>query len=456
MNEFKVGLLALATMASIVFMSLKVTSNQSGFGEYVLYKTIISDASGIFPKTPIKVAGINAGRIRKIELLGNKALITFEVLSNIKVTVNSLLKIKSVGFLGDKFLEIYIGNQKEMINENGFIISEEGGGMENIVRDTSVVLEDVKIIINSIKNSLVPAGEEAPLSIIVRDTEKLVSSMQKVTQNLEEMIVSNRDDLESMMGNFNKFAQNLAFQSDDAAADSAMSQVNTILGNVDSISNNVELLVENVNKGQGTIGKFLVDDGIANNIEKSLNGVNKLLGRVDAVRTELAVFSGVNSYSGSYTDARIKVLPSPERFYLLGASTSKFGIETVTHESTINNGVENNVITKVKEEDTFRFNIQLGRKIHQLSLRGGIIESTGGLGADYDFSLFRSRITMDIFNYRKSLGPNLRFASEFQMWNVIYGKLVLDDVILDRRNATISAGIRFNDEDLKGIMGFFF
>ena len=50
MSELKVGILALLTMASIVFMSLKITSFQSGFGEYINYRTILKDASGIFPK----------------------------------------------------------------------------------------------------------------------------------------------------------------------------------------------------------------------------------------------------------------------------------------------------------------------------------------------------------------------------------------------------------------------
>ena len=115
MNEFKVGLMALFSMVAIIVMSLMVTSNQSGFGKYVTYRTIINDASGIFPKTPIKVAGINAGRIKEIELQGNKALITFEVLERVRITQNSQLKIKSVGFLGDKYLEIYIGNAKSQL-----------------------------------------------------------------------------------------------------------------------------------------------------------------------------------------------------------------------------------------------------------------------------------------------------------------------------------------------------
>src|SRR5690606_32495254 len=108
-NELKVGLLAIATMVSIVVMSFKITSNQSGFGDYKTYQTVIEDASGIFPKTPIKVAGISAGRIKSIDLDGHKAVIEFEVLEKVKIPVDSKLKIKTVGFLGDKYLEIKIG-----------------------------------------------------------------------------------------------------------------------------------------------------------------------------------------------------------------------------------------------------------------------------------------------------------------------------------------------------------
>ena len=80
MNPLKVGLLTLAAMAAVVVMSLKITQNQSGFGNHVEYRTILDDASGIFEKTPIKVAGINAGRIKKIQLGGNKAMLIFEIL----------------------------------------------------------------------------------------------------------------------------------------------------------------------------------------------------------------------------------------------------------------------------------------------------------------------------------------------------------------------------------------
>ena len=86
MTELRVGLFALAAIAAVAVMSFKITSRQSGFGPYVTYKTIVDDATGVFEKSPIKVAGINAGWIKRIELHENKALISFDILEEIKIT----------------------------------------------------------------------------------------------------------------------------------------------------------------------------------------------------------------------------------------------------------------------------------------------------------------------------------------------------------------------------------
>ena len=195
MNEFKVGLLALATMVAVVVMSLKITSNQSGFGQYVTYRTIVKDASGIFPKTPIKVAGINAGRIESIELQGNTALITFEILKQIQVTKNSKLRIKSVGFLGDKYLEIYVGDSQEMLRKYDFIDSEEAAGIENLVKDSSEVLADVKKIVRSLKDSVAPEGEVSPIKKVLADVQELVANTRDVTATLKRVTNNNEEKI---------------------------------------------------------------------------------------------------------------------------------------------------------------------------------------------------------------------------------------------------------------------
>ncbi len=455
MNEFKVGLMALVAMASVVYMSFKVTSNQSGFGEYVTYRSIIRDASGIFPKTPIKVAGINAGRIKNIELEGNNALITYEVLTKIKVPKDSYLRIKSVGFLGDKYLEIYVGKGDKLIDNMGFIKAEEGGGVEALVKDAADVMKDVKVIVGSLKESLAPTDQEPPIKKILTDVQALVKNTKEATASLKNILSGNEKKFNKIISNIETFSTKLAFHIDEDKPDSAMQDLKHILGNADQLTSDLKSLVADIKAGKGTLGKILVEEEIADEVKETLAGVKKIVGRVDAIRTELGVYTGINTDYGSETTAQLKIFPAPERFYLLGITTSEFGPESEIHTTTILNGVESSEVEKKRKKDTYRFNVQIARKIHDWSFRGGLIESSGGLGIDYDINPWGTRFTAEVFDYREDLGVNFRLATEIQIWNVFYGKAAAEDILNDSRSATFSAGLRFNDEDLKGLIGFF-
>jgi len=459
MTEFKVGLMALATMAAIAFMSFKITSNQSGFGDYIEYKTIVRDASGIFPKTPIKVAGINAGRIKNIELIGNNALITFEVLDKVKITTDSKLRIKTVGFLGDKFLEIQIGKSDKRLESGGSIVAVEGAGLETIMKDASEVVKDVKEMIASLKNTIAPVDRTPPIKQILDNVEKISADAKDFIGKMKKVVGDNDKRIDEMIKNFEKVSANLARHTDEKNADSAMADVKEILANAKKASDDLKQIIADIKAGKGTVGQFLADDGIADEVKQTLSGVQKLVNKVDSIRTELSVFTGANTDYGAESSAHLKIFPSPERFYLLGVTTSEFGpeSETITTTST-NGGAETVVVNKEQKKDQWRFDVQLGRKIHNWSFRGGLIESSGGLGIDYDIQSWEQRFSFEVFDYSedRDMGVNFRISTHIQMWNVVYGKLALEDLLDDNRSATISAGLRFNDEDLKGLIGFFF
>jgi phospholipid/cholesterol/gamma-HCH transport system substrate-binding protein len=456
MNEFKVGLLAIATIIAVVIMSLKVTSNQSGFGQYVTYRTIVKDASGIFPKTPIKVAGINAGRITSIELQGNTALITFEILKQIQVTKNSKLRIKSVGFLGDKYLEIYVGDSNEMLRKYDFIDSEEAAGIENLIKDSSEVLADVKLIVRSLKDSVAPEGQPSPIKKILADVSELVANTKDVTATLKRVTNNNEAKINALMDNLQAFSEDLAYQVDKNNGDSAMADVKQVLANTKKLTGDLESIVADLKKGKGTLGKILVEDEIADQVKDTLSSVQKIVGKADALRTELSIFSGVNSVSGGDTEAALRIFPSPERFYHLGIVSSELGPDREKTTVTTTNGMTVTENRKENDKNTLRFNVQIGRRINDFDFRGGLVESTGGLGLDYRIQHISTKLSLDAFDYKKDKGANFRFAAETQLWNVFYGRASFNDAFrTGRSSATVAGGLRFNDEDLKGLIGFF-
>jgi len=335
------------------------------------------------------------------------------------------------------------------------VLAEEGAGIENLVKDVTEVMADVKVVIGSIKDTLVPKDREEPMKKILRDVEVLVANTKDATKTMKEIFQDNQGKIDNLIANLEKFSGDIAKQVDKDEPESAMSDVKRILGNVDKMTEDLKNLVADVKAGKGTVGKLLVEDEIADRVEETLSGVQKLVGKVNDIRTELALFTGANTDYGAETDLSLKIFPSPERFYLLGLTTSEFGPEKEKQTTTITNGVTSTEVRRERDKDTYRFNVQIGRKLQNWTFRGGLIESSGGLGVDYEKNQWGSRFSMEVFDYRDNIGVNLRLSTEIQIWNVFYGKVALEDVLQKARSATISAGLRFNDEDLKGLIGFF-
>lgn len=459
MNEFKVGLMAIAAMGAIIIMSLKITSNQSGFGDYVSYKTIVRDASGIFPKTPIRVAGINAGRIKKIELIGNNALINFEVLEKVKVTTNSKLRIKSVGFLGDKYLEIYIGDSDRRLEPGGSIVSEEGAGLAKLMKNASEIMKDVKDMVSSMKETLAPSDDVAPIKKILDNVNQITIDAREVMSSLKGALADNDEKLNNTIANFEKFSNQLAHESDGEVDGTAISELKLILENAKKMSNDMHELVADIRNGKGTIGRLLVEDDIIDDVQQTMAGIKKLVTRVDNIRTELSLYSGATTESGSLSSLHLKILPSPERFYLLGVTTSEFGAESeVVTTTSVDGGTESITTKKEKTKGQWKFDLQLGRTIHDWSFRGGIIESGGGFGIDYNLQSWNQRFSFEVYDYQETLGMNIRLTTSFQIKNVFYGKLAAESRTKTLSDAvySVSAGLRFNDEDMKALLGFFF
>lgn len=456
MNPLKVGLLTLAAMASVVVMSLKITQNQSGFGKHIQYQTVLTDASGIFEKTPIKVAGINAGKIKKIQLTGNKALITFEILDDIKITPSAKLKIKSVGLLGDKFIDMDLGDQSgDRLPKDSILITEDGEGIDGIAKDASAVLKDVKEITASIKEAL---KDDQGRNVI----KEIVANMNDVTSSLKRITTSNEDKISKIVDDIEALSSQLAHETDRYQKDSFMAdlaKIGPILDKVDDTVEDLKLIVADVKEGKGTVGKLLRDDAVVDQVSQTLSSVNRLVNRINNIEADIGLSTGANTLTGSDTRFDLDIYPAPERFFRLGVVTNQFGPQNETEVdtyTTVNGNETKQTVREVNKSD-FKFNFQIGRRIQRWALRAGLIESTGGVGIDYFIPDFGIRTGIEMFDYQKDAGPNLRFYSEVKIWNVLFTRLAGEDLISKdgKQSATISLGLRFTDQDLAALIGIF-
>jgi phospholipid/cholesterol/gamma-HCH transport system substrate-binding protein len=140
--------------------------------------------------------------------------------------------------------------------------------------------------------------------------------------------------------------------------------------------------------------------------------------------------------------------------------TNEFGpqnaTETDSYTSTDGGATTHKNVRKI-DHSNFKFNFQIGRRIQRFGLRAGLIESTGGVGLDYFFPDWGIRTGMELFDYQKEAGPNLRLIGEFKLWNVLFARIAGEDLIskTGAQSATFSLGLRFSDQDLAALVGIF-
>lgn len=460
MNELKVGLLSLMAIASLVIVTLQISSNKATFGEFVEYRTILNDATGIYEKSSIKVAGIVAGRIKSIELSGSQALVKFEVREDIKITQFSVLRIKSVGFLGDKYIDIFLGNpDAPRLKEFSMVRNESGAGFEQLGKDASEILKDVKVIAKVIRESLYTEDKKNAIKQIVSQINEFSHNANDISKSLKTILEENQAKVSDVVENLRRVSEQLAFETDRYQDDSLLNdleQVGPILAKVDTAMADLNEIVADVKSGKGTMGKLLRDEETIDRVNETLSGVNRIVGRINNFRTNVMIYSGANNIDGSKTEVDLDLMSAPERFFRFGVvSGDAASLERRTRTRTIINGTETVRDEIETSESEFRFNLQMGRNLGRFTLRAGLFETTGGLAMDHHLYEYGIRNFVEVFDYREDIGAKLRLASEVRLWNVLHAKVMAEDIARSSKNHiyTFSLGLKFSDEDLAALIG---
>src|SRR5262249_13534318 len=118
--------------------------------------------------------------------------------------------------------------------------------------------------------------------------------------------------------------------------------------------------------------------------------------------------------------------------------------------------------------NTLKLSVQFAKRFYFATLRFGLIESTGGVGADLHFFKDSLSLRFDAFDFalQELRFPRLRAAVRYSPINHIYATVGIDDVLNNQvrdaathrlvtgRDLFVGAGVYFTDDDIKTILPF--
>lgn len=505
-TETKVGSVVLTALAGLGWLTYHSGSIDTDAANSRTLLTEVENASGLFTGSKVKMAGVDVGSVKKIQLTKKgTALLHIAIKESTPLAKNITAQIDSNGLIGEKFISLTSPMYTEdlLADDQAAIPFVGTSTIEDIGAKFSTIASDLSAVSQSLRTAL--AGQEnqrklqrivgnldtisTRLDVILNDeledgkinnivnnisdvsddlgnnSDEILANIKESSSSLRRILTTNEGNTEELITNFTIVGKNLnaltaKLLDDKSTMGQLINKDTKIIDNLDQASIDIAAVTNKIASGQGTIGRLINDEATVEKIESALDSLTSIAGRVEQIQTEID-FYGYSIMGQDVSKGRfdLTISPRPNRFYLVGVTSDGYAIES-----------------KDDRQDTDYYGQDFGNKIkftaqfgqvyenalwgNDLYIRFGIRDSSFGLGADTYVADDRIKLSADLYDFNGDNSGNedgkahLDLTGRYFMQDLpIYGIAGVDNALNSELAAPfIGLGMKFNDDDFKYLM----
>jgi len=477
-TDIKVGIFALLVLALLTYMTFKVGGwgflRRPGYSVYVNFRNV----TGIDKKSRIRVAGVDVGYVEDIRLADGTAQVKLRINPGVKLYSDAAATIRTVGLLGERYLEIRVGRIPPKLKDGDTIKHVvETVDVDDLIRSLARVSEDISEFMETVSKVLSKEQIEefreslaafrdlarsADVAVKANDIKlrKTLDDIDIFIARLDSVVETNKDDVNQLVANLKEFSDTLKRESPGFFSDirSTSGELRDLVAEtkpaIESVVQRTDRLTAEVEQGKGTLGKLLKDESLYQNLSQAAESVHETLGAITRFRTFLN-FEG--HYLSEVGEAKgrffVTLQPRFDKYYILGVTQDP--IAHVREKEIVTDG---HVITREVIEKEVEFTAQFARRFKNTVLRAGLTENTFGVGVDQYMDKDRMKLFVDAWDFsndeRDSKNPHVTAGMDYFFFKYFYLSAGMDNVLNRRwRGPFVGGGIRFEDEDFKYLLG---
>ena len=404
--ETKVGLFFSGTIVLLGVLIFRAEKLEIGGKRNQLERfTYFDQVAGLNVQSAVRIAGVKVGDVRTITLENGKARLVLGLSSKVPIYRDASVSLGSIGILGDKFVDLDPGHSaKGPFPEGVPLPSKAGVSLENLMETLADVGKNVKGVTQALNESIGGEQGRQKLDEIVDNIRVLTAEFRSMSQenhgainrtmaNAEALSADLRDRLPKLAQQFEAVGKNL-----NAILDENRPELKGVVGDVRKLAQsfqgtaeNLKVLTDRVNKGDGTIGKLLNDETTIKKINEAVDNVNNMLGGFNKMDFRLDMNAAQWTKRGdSRVGLGLDIVPRPDYWYSLGfASTPDGKINQSTHTITQLDPVTGQpvsapqTIQTITTDQAFTVSAQFAKRLGPAVFSAGIVENKGGGGVEY-------------------------------------------------------------------------
>ncbi|MFH1753343.1 MAG: MlaD family protein [Candidatus Omnitrophota bacterium] len=183
--ELKVGLfvfIGIVVLFVIVFSIGKIYIFQPGYKIRVLFNF----AGGLGDAAPVRLAGVDVGEVDKIKIFYDEDMMRtrVEVIAwikkNVSIERDAVVRVNTLGMLGEKYLEIIPGTQASgFAEENGILVGEDPIMVDELAEDLKDLADSAEAVMSRLDRGEGTIGKFLTDDTVYKNIEEFTEDIKK-------------------------------------------------------------------------------------------------------------------------------------------------------------------------------------------------------------------------------------------------------------------------------------
>ncbi|HXR04166.1 MAG TPA: MlaD family protein [Verrucomicrobiae bacterium] len=211
----------------------------------------------------VKLAGVEIGRVEKIELTGDKVRVTMKLHSDAVVRTDSKAIIKFTGLMGQYFVSIDFGTTGVPAAEGAVLVTEEQPDLNVVMTKLNDAAEGIKRFGDAFSGDKI-SNLMGPLVDFVKQNSGHLGGA-----------ISNIDNITGQIAGGQGTVGKLIYE--QTLYNSALDTVS----NLQSAVASAQQVISGITNGQGTVGKLVTDDTLYTATTASMTNLNQILLKIN-------------------------------------------------------------------------------------------------------------------------------------------------------------------------------
>ncbi len=282
-KEIKTAVLVISGILLFIFI-FNYLKGENVFDSSKKISAIYENVEGLAPSAAVTINGHTIGKVQSIEFKGDGSgllRVTMLISDDFPFSVNSEAQLYEAGLIGGKAIAIIPSFDSSALVQSGDVLrSKVKPGLTDLVNQRLTPLQEKiekmmvsadQLLINLNEVFDVQSKENIKLSIAELSTT--ISSFKTTSESLNSLVEDNKPAIGETILNFSKISKDLSSVSESLSE----SDIDLIMLDLKSTISSFDLLLKNIENGDGSFGKFIKDDRLYVNLQGATKQLEELL-----------------------------------------------------------------------------------------------------------------------------------------------------------------------------------